>query len=489
MNTILVVTKPEDFPHTIEGVPVVSAKAYLTDQMYLSEKKLRVYNLCRYYRYQSAGYYVSLLAEARGHQAWPSVPTLQDFRSPSVIKSMSDDLYYLIQKSLKRIQGDSFVLSIYFGQNLAKQYESLAKAIYHLFEAPMLRVQFAKTRRGWMIESIKPISLKDIPDNHKESLVSFAKSFFAKKAPLRKMKKTFRPTIAFLLDSEEKAPPSDPKAIKRFMKAADEFEMDTEVISKNDYHLIPDFDGLFIRATTSVTNFTYRFSRKAWADGLIVLDDPQSIVRCTNKVYLAELMQRNKVPTPKTLVIHRENLSLIPESLGFPVILKQPDSSFSQGVTKASDPKELSTILEKYLTDSDFVIAQEYLPTQFDWRIGVLNKQPLYACKYYMARGHWQIYNWDAKEKQQTGKWDTFPLEAVPPGIVKIGLKAANLIGSGFYGVDIKETPQGPVIIEVNDNPSIESDVEDKITKDGLYQQVMGYFAHKISEKRGFRNG
>jgi hypothetical protein len=35
--------------------------------------------------------------------------------------------------------------------------------------------------------------------------------------------------------------------------------------------------------------------------------------------------------------------------------------------------------------------------TEFDWRIGILNGQALYACQYFMSRGHWQIYNHAAK--------------------------------------------------------------------------------------------
>ena len=47
----------------------------------------------------------------------------------------------------------------------------------------------------------------------------------------------------------------------------------------------------------------------------------------------------------------------------------------------------------KLLADSELVLAQEFLYTPFDWRIGVLAGEPLYACKYFMARKHWQIYD------------------------------------------------------------------------------------------------
>lgn len=48
---------------------------------------------------------------------------------------------------------------------------------------------------------------------------------------------------------------------------------------------------------------------------------------------------------------------------------------------------------------SDLIIAQEFLPTSYDWRVGVLNNEVLFVCKYYMAKDHWQIYNWGSRKK------------------------------------------------------------------------------------------
>ena len=45
------------------------------------------------------------------------------------------------------------------------------------------------------------------------------------------------------------------------------------------------------------------------------------------------------------------------------------------------------------LAESALVLVQEYIFTEFDWRIGVLGGKPIYACQYFMVRNHWQIYN------------------------------------------------------------------------------------------------
>ena len=81
------------------------------------------------------------------------------------------------------------------------------------------------------------------------------------------------------------------------MKAAESLAIRPELITRDDYGRLAEFDALFIRETTYVNHHTYRFARRAASEGLVVIDDPVSIVRCTNKVYLAELLQRYRIPS------------------------------------------------------------------------------------------------------------------------------------------------------------------------------------------------
>jgi hypothetical protein len=92
MHSIVVVNKPKDWNLNIPDVEVVSAKAYLTDIRYSEISNARVYNLCQSYRYQGMGYYVSLLAEARGHRSFPNITTIQDLKSQSIIRIISDEI-------------------------------------------------------------------------------------------------------------------------------------------------------------------------------------------------------------------------------------------------------------------------------------------------------------------------------------------------------------------------------------------------------------
>src|SRR5580704_14962276 len=132
MQSIVVVNKPQDWNFQIPDVEVVSAKAYLTNCQYSEITNARVYNLCQSYRYQGMGYYVSLLAEARGHRSFPNITTIQDLKSQSIIRIISDEVDNLIQHSLSRLKSSLFDLNIYFGKSVAKQYEPLSKQLYNL---------------------------------------------------------------------------------------------------------------------------------------------------------------------------------------------------------------------------------------------------------------------------------------------------------------------------------------------------------------------
>ena len=481
MKNIIVVNNVKEWDLNIDGVTTICAKEYLTDLQYAELRNARIFNCCKSYRYQSIGYYVSLLAQARAHKVIPSVTTIQDMKSLAIVKVISDEVDHLIQHSLAKLKSDHFILSIYFGKNVAKQYDPLAKQLYSLFQAPFMRATFTHNGKKWLIQDISPIPFKDIPENHKAFVHEFAAEYFNKKRFDSKRRTTFIYDLAILVNPDDALPPSNKMAIAKFIHAAEELGFSTELITKDDYNRLSEFDALLIRDTTAVNHYTYRFARRAAADGLVVLDDPESIVKCTNKVYLAELLSKAKISAPKTLIVHKDNKDQVEKSLGLPCVLKQPDSSFSQGVIKVTTREKLQEELENFLARSDLIICQEYIPTPFDWRIGMLNRQPLFACKYFMAKNHWQIYSWDTAQKEPScGSWETVTLDTVPPQVLKAAMKAGNAIGDGFYGVDLKAIDDKVYVIEVNDNPSIDADIEDLCLKDKLYTQIMETMLQRV---------
>ena len=259
--------------------------------------------------------------------------------------------------------------------------------------------------------------------------------------------------------------------------------INTEIIDKSDYGRLAEFDALFIRETTAVNHHTYHFSRRAANLGLVVMDDPLSILRCTNKVYLAELLDHAGIPAPRTLIAHEDNMDDVIIHIGLPCVLKRPDGAFSQGVMKAKDVGEMRAVIQDMLKDSELVVAQEWMPTEYDWRIGVLDGKALFACRYHMAARHWQIAKHGDGESS-FGKVDTMAIEDAPKHVVETAVKAANLIGRGIYGVDLKEVDGKAHIIEVNDNPNLDAGYEDAVLKDELWKRIAQVFLDRIEQAR-----
>jgi glutathione synthase/RimK-type ligase-like ATP-grasp enzyme len=481
---LIVANDPRQWPFQIPDVQVVDAWSYLTRPDYNSRRGIKVFNLCRSYRYQSIGYYVSLLAEARGHKPQPSVTTIQDLKSQTMIRLISDELEELIQKSLAPLSSDRFTLSIYFGRNLAKRYDRLSLQLFNLFQSPLLRVHFAKEDGEWNVRSINPIAASEVPQDHWAFVVDSATRYFAGKHGSHRKRTRMRYDLAILHNPDDPEPPSDQKALQKFVKAAESIGIATELITRDDYGRLAEFDALFIRETTFVNHHTYRFSRRAAGEGLVVIDDPESIVRCSNKVYLAELLNRHELPTPKTVVVHKDNADQIARDLGLPCVLKRPDSAFSRGVVKVETEEDLEKRLEEFFDDSDLLVAQAFVPTTFDWRIAILDQKPLFACKYFMAPKHWQVIKSDASGNSRYGRFETIPVEMAPRRAVSVALRAANLIGDGLYGVDVKQSEDKFYIIEVNDNPNVDAGIEDQILRDELYNRIMSVFLHRIERRK-----
>ncbi len=478
------------------------AKDYQTDELisfedYLHYKsspgeRIRLINLCGDYSYLKEGYYCSLLSEARGHHVIPTSRVLNDVSNPLLYQLSFREL----EKALVKIKLDpgemdnseppQFTFKSYFGRVQNVNLKPLARLLFEYFPCPILEIVLSHPDR-WDVYDLRIMQYAELSEEDEkefaQALFEFSRNVWKK----QRETKAARYDMAILVNPEEAMPPSDEVALRRFVRAGKDLDIDVELISPADYMRVPEFDALFIRETTAIDHHTYRFAKKAESEGVVVMDDPNSILRCTNKIYLADLFNAKNIPAPRTLIIHRnhaEQLEQAAQTLGLPLVIKIPDGSFSRGMVKVSTLEELEQKAMPLFEESSLLLAQEFLYTDFDWRIGVINNKPLYACRYYMVKNHWQIYRHSSGRRVISGRFDTLPIDQVPKPVLQAALKATKAIGDGFYGVDVKESSGRGFVIEVNDNPSIDSGVEDRYLGKLLYQQIMEEFIRRIDARR-----
>jgi glutathione synthase/RimK-type ligase-like ATP-grasp enzyme len=269
-------------------------------------------------------------------------------------------------------------------------------------------------------------------------------------------------------------------ALTNFKIAAMNMGHQFEYMFRSDIGKIPDFDALFIRSTTDPMNACYVASRIAEMNGLRVIDDPDSIIVCCDKINMYLRLMRSDLPIPETRFLgkremDRKIVQSLFEDLGSPVVLKAPFSSFSAYVEKVSDVHAFYETARRYFRRSSEIVVQQFVPSNFDWRVTTLNGEVLFVCKYVMPPHSWKIQHRE-NGHVEWARIEAMDMGAVDPKLIEIGLAASKAVGNGLYGVDIKQVNGTFLVIEVNDNPNIDAGGEDAKNPE-VYERIVRYLA------------
>ena len=488
MNSVLIIIDSVD-----QWAPYCQTESVITPIDYLQNEALSrehhlVINLCSDLSYHSPGYYCSLLAQARKHKVIPSVETLGRLNSniPPRLDSSLLKLCRCHGNIPDNGKAADFDLDIFFGRCRDSRLDRLARYIFDQFPAPLLRVGFSGSRPA-QVTGIRALTLQELDDGQQDIFADSLDQFNRKVWRQPRSRKPARYDLAIFHDPDESFPPSNRSALNLFASEAKKMNINAELITERDSARLMEFDALFIRQTTAVNHITYRLAQAAQQADMVVIDDPTSIIRCTNKVYLKEVLDNSSIPAPRSRLLFKAGpppYEELAEELGETMVIKIPDGSFSLGVKRIMSGEQYQATIEPLFQRSSILLAQEYMPTDYDWRIGVLNGECIYACKYYMAKGHWQIYHHKSTGCTRAGRVETIPVHMVPKGITRLAARVSAAIGKGLYGVDIKNGADQALVIEVNDNPSIDHGIEDKILGNELYRIILREFSQRLASRR-----
>jgi glutathione synthase/RimK-type ligase-like ATP-grasp enzyme len=273
------------------------------------------------------------------------------------------------------------------------------------------------------------------------------------------------------------------EALFRFRTAAEELGHHADYLFRRELRKIPRYDAVLIRALTDPLNSSYVAARIAEMHGKPVIDDSSSIVVCCDKIHMYRRLVAAGVPIPRTVFCNADEIwawrgeQLLAE-LGPRLVLKAPNSSFSQHVELVTTPVDFEKVGDRFLHRADRVVVQEFVETEFDWRVGVLAGEPLYACRYIIPEETFKILAM-VNGEMRACRVDAVPLASAPADIVATAVAAANAVGSGLYGVDLKDVHGRPVVIEVNDNPTINAEEEDRYAPD-VYAKIVRHLLKDV---------
>lgn len=481
---VILVDSLKDVSNTETPHKVMTVREYLTHPKLFTGAKPTILNLSRSYAYQGAGYYASLLAEARQHRVVPTVETMIELSRKQLYQHALPELEDRLNRCLRKMAPEAATgltrMLVYLGQMKEAALEPFARLLFDWFRAPVLEVVVEEGE--WRcIKRIRVLAVNDLEAAERAAFLTAVENYTTRPWRAPRQRALMKYAVAVLSDPKEELPPSSIASLKHMAKVAARHGVEVVPIGRGDLDKLAQYDALFIRETTNIDNHTYRFARRAVQEGMPVIDDPVSMIRCTNKVYLTELLASHGIATPKTIVLSSlKEAGDLEAKLGSPVVLKIPDGSFSRGVFRISGAEQIKEKLKELFQESAILLAQEYCPTDFDWRIGVLDGEPLFACQYLMAKKHWQIVRHETGKKAVEGGFKTVSLAEAPPAVIDIAVRAARLIGNGFYGVDLKVIGERIVVIEVNDNPNLEHGIEDQADKDAVWDQLIRWFVRRL---------
>lgn len=191
--------------------------------------------------------------------------------------------------------------------------------------------------------------------------------------------------------------------------------------------------------------------------GVRLFNRAHAVEVCDDKLltYLAlensGLRLARTIPAPlcytKGAKTNEEFLKSVAKNLGFPLVVKKSFGSFGNGVQLVHGMPELQEIAQTWLHEPHFY--QEYIADSCgrDMRVIVVGGKALGCMERVAQEGEFR----SNIELGGVGRKIKPPQE-----YLTAAERAANVLGLDYCGVDLLETPRGPVLCEVNSNAFFE---------------------------------
>jgi ribosomal protein S6--L-glutamate ligase len=175
----------------------------------------------------------------------------------------------------------------------------------------------------------------------------------------------------------------------------------------------------------------------AEAAGIPTINNSRAIRLVRDKAVAATLAHTHGLPIPRTyFVVYPSLLKQIPDDQ-YPIVIKPNDGSSCRGIYRVNTPAELAGLRLAEARDSFFLVQPYVENTGFDIKLYVTGEEIFAVAK--KSPLHPEV-----KEG----------LIPVTPELRKLALKVGRIFGLDIYGLDVVETPEGLVLLDINDFPS-----------------------------------
>ena len=210
-------------------------------------------------------------------------------------------------------------------------------------------------------------------------------------------------------------------------------------------------DAVIPRIGASITFFGLAVVRQFEMMGVYCVNESQAIARSRDKLRCLQILSRHDIGLPPTVYTRQaEHVpSCIDRVEGPPVVVKVLEGSQGIGVVLAETTPTASSVIEAFHGLDQNILIQKFIKEGkgADIRALVVGRKVVAAMKRTAVAGEF---------RSNLHRGGTAKKIRLPAEFRRTALAAARVLGLRVAGVDLIESAEGPMVMEVNSSPGLE---------------------------------
>lgn len=215
--------------------------------------------------------------------------------------------------------------------------------------------------------------------------------------------------------------------------------------------VLPDFDAIIPRIGASITYFGTAVVRQFEQMDVYTPNTASAIAASRDKLRSFQILSRYDIGIPKsTFVRDRKDVpAAIRRVGGAPVVIKLIEGTQGIGVILAPDASVAEAIVETLQSAEQNVLLQQFIAESKgqDVRAFVIGDRVVAAMRRTAQAGEFR------SNLHRGGTLEPVDLD---PAAERIAVRAAQILGLNVAGVDLLESDNGPLVVEVNSSPGLQ---------------------------------
>jgi len=262
------------------------------------------------------------------------------------------------------------------------------------------------------------------------------------------------------------------------MKIIDHLKCNIEIEKKNPRifyqgEYLENVDAIIPRIGASVTFYGTAVVRQFEMMNIFSVVESQALVRSRDKLRSLQLLSRAGVGMPKTVFTNfSKNVKHVVDSVGgAPVVLKLLEGTQGIGVILADSQNAAGSVMEAFNGLEARIIVQQFIKEAggADIRAFIVDGEVVGAMKRQGKEGEFR------SNLHRGGSANIIKLTEEEEHTALISAKA---MGLGVAGVDMLQSKDGPLVLEVNSSPGLEG--IEKATGTDIASKIIRYVEKNV---------